>query len=91
MAQAHARVERDERLEQDPRPRPELRLVEPPPENAGRRTVQITGRPDPAPRRRSRTEARIVARPDRVGMWAVLLGLFMTLMAVATARADTIV
>ena len=28
--------------------------------------------------------AQIAARPDRVGMWAVMLGLFMAFMAIAT-------
>ena len=67
-----------------PRPRPELRVVDP----AARRTVVITGRPDPEPRRRpSRARANTVARPDRVAAWAVGLGLFMAFMAGATAKA----
>ena len=98
MAHAPARRPRVDVPPEPPQRRPELRLVDsadaaafeaaPP---AGRRTVQITGRPDPAPRRRSRTEARLVKNPDRVGLYGVLLGLFMMFMAVATARADTIV
>ena len=52
-----------------------------------RRTVQITGRPDPY-RRPSRTATQIKSRPDRVAFWAVLLGVFMVFMAVVTAQAD---
>ena len=52
-----------------------------------RRTVQITGRPEPY-RRPSRTTTQIERRPDRVAFWAVLLGVFMVFMAVATAQAD---
>ena len=53
----------------------------------GRRTVKITGRPVPARRRPSATASRIEARPDRIALWAVLLGLFLVFMAVATANA----
>lgn len=52
-----------------------------------RRTVQITGRPEPY-RRPSRTTTQIRSRPDRVAFWAVLLGVFMVFMAVVTAQAD---
>jgi len=52
-----------------------------------RRTVQITGRPEPY-RRPSRTSTQIKSRPDRVAFWAVLLGVFMLFMAVVTAQAD---
>jgi rare lipoprotein A (peptidoglycan hydrolase) len=52
-----------------------------------RRTVQITGRPEPY-RRPSRTTTQIKRRPDRVAFWAVLLGVFMVFMAVVTAQAD---
>jgi rare lipoprotein A (peptidoglycan hydrolase) len=52
-----------------------------------RRTVQITGRPEPY-RRPSRTTTQINRRPDRVAFWAVLLGVFMVFMAVVTAQAD---
>jgi len=53
----------------------------------GRRTVKITGQPVPARRRSSPAAARIEARPDRIALWAVLLGLFLVFMAVATANA----
>jgi rare lipoprotein A (peptidoglycan hydrolase) len=52
-----------------------------------RRTVKITGRPEPY-RRPSRTTTQIKARPDRVAFWAVMLGVFMVFMAVVTAQAD---
>jgi rare lipoprotein A (peptidoglycan hydrolase) len=52
-----------------------------------RRTVKITGRPEPY-RRPSRTTTQIKSRPDRVAFWAVLLGVFMVFMAVVTAQAD---
>src|SRR4051794_2737013 len=63
-----------------------LRAAEP------RRTVQITGRMDapavdttrPAHRaatRRTRPPAPLSARPDRIAMWAVVLGLFLLLVA----------
>ena len=52
-----------------------------------RRTVQITGRPEPY-RRPSRTTTQIRRSPDRVAAWAVMLGIFMLFMAVVTAQAD---
>ena len=52
-----------------------------------RRTVQITGRPEPY-RRPNRTTTQLKRRPDRVAFWAVLLGVFMLFMAVVTAQAD---
>ena len=72
-------------LHEDDRPssRPDLRLVEP----DERRTVVITGHPMPARRRRSAKQEQIVARPDRVALWAFLLGLFLVLVAAATAGA----
>ena len=84
MQQAGARRLRDD---EQPRGRPAertLRLVEP---AAERRTITITGQPGYTPRRRSPTEARVVARPDRVALWAFLLGLFLVFVAAATAHA----
>lgn len=52
-----------------------------------RRTVVITGRPEPY-KRPNRTTTQIERRPDRVAFWAVLLGVFMVFMAVVTAQAD---
>jgi hypothetical protein len=56
-------------------------------ETGERRTIRITGHPTPPRRRRSATQQQIAARPDRVALWAVLLGLFLVFMAVATAHA----
>jgi hypothetical protein len=53
-----------------------------------RRTVTITGHPTPArPRRRSAAQRQLVAQPDRVALWAFLLGLFLVVVAAATANA----
>jgi len=49
-------------------------------------TVKITGQTAPRPVRRRTAPAG--PRPDRLARWAVLLGLFMAVMAAATARAD---
>ena len=49
----------------------------------GRRTVEIRGQA--AARRRSHTEAAMVARPDRTAQWAFLLALFLVVMAILTA------
>jgi hypothetical protein len=55
---------------------------------AERRTVTITGHPDPAVRRRAQAafESRI-AQPERLGLWAFLLGLFLMAVAAGTAHA----
>ena len=88
MRNAAAPRQREPRYEAD-RPEPRLRLVdeEPPLREEGRRTVTITGHPVPPRRRRSPAQAQIVARPDRVALWAVLLGVFLVIMAAATAHA----
>jgi hypothetical protein len=84
MQQAGARRLRDDE-QAGPRPTERtLRLVEP---RSERRTVTITGHPGHAPRRRSPAGARIAARPDRVALWAFLLGLFLVFVAAATAHA----
>ena len=67
---------------------PALRSV-PAPE---RRTVTITGHPEgrvnaQRPRRRSVAQQQLVAQPDRVALWAFLLGLFLVVVAAATANA----
>jgi hypothetical protein len=82
MQDAAARQLRDdEQLIEEPR----LRLVEP---EAERRTITITGNPTPVrSRRRSPAQAQIVARPDRIALYAVMLGLFLVLVAAATAHA----
>jgi hypothetical protein len=81
--------------------RPALQLVEPesapgeprfqraidPPELAReRRTITITGQPTPGRRRRSMVDAQI-AHPDRIALWAFLLGLFLVAVAAGTAHA----
>ena len=53
----------------------------------GRRTVRITGQPVPPRRQQSTRRSDIEARPDRIALWAVLLGLFLVFMAAATANA----
>jgi hypothetical protein len=50
-----------------------------------RRTITITGQPAPARRRRSVVEAQI-AQPDRIALWAFLLGLFLVAVAAGTAH-----
>jgi hypothetical protein len=81
--------------------KPALQLVEPeassqasrfehtldtPEPSRQRRTITITGQPTPAPRRRSLVEAQI-AQPDRIALWAFLLGLFLVVVAAGTAHA----
>jgi hypothetical protein len=80
--------------------RPELRLIEAEahPRRANRiakapmaevRTIR-TPRSEsrrPAPRRRQSVAPRIAGRPDRVAMWAVLLGFFLTGVAAASGHA----
>ena len=90
MQHAGARKLREEDIEWQETGRA-LHLVtddEPAPRGVdGRRTVKITGHPVPARRRRSAAASAIEARPDRIALWAVLLGLFLVFMAVATANA----
>ncbi len=63
------------------------------PATAERRTITITGHPVPPRRRRSPAsrpspaKQHIAARPDRLALWAFLLGLFLVLVAAATANA----
>jgi hypothetical protein len=54
---------------------------------ADRRTVTISGQPDKRPGRRSATQQQLFAQPDRIALWAFLLGLFMVVVAAATANA----
>jgi hypothetical protein len=49
-----------------------------------RRTITITGQPTPARRRPSVVEAQL-AQPDRIALWAFLLGLFLVAVAAGTA------
>ena len=78
------RTRRFERTTQAPAPAPA-----PVPE---RRTVTITGHPAgrvdaQRPRRRSAAQRQLAAQPDRVALWAFLLGLFLVFVAAATANA----
>ena len=68
----------------------------------GRRTVEIRGRTVPAPpvprsleldRRRPPRRAieRVGGRPDRVAMWALLMGLMLILVAIGTADSPAVV
>jgi hypothetical protein len=51
-----------------------------------RRTITITGQPNPA-RRRYNVAERQLAQPDRVALWAFFLGLFLVAVAAGTAHA----
>jgi hypothetical protein len=52
-----------------------------------RRTVTITGHPTPARRRAQSVMNSPMAQPDRLGLWAFLLGLFLMVVAAGTAHA----
>ena len=52
-----------------------------------RRTVTITGNPTPARRRAHSVMDTRLAQPDRLGLWAFLLGLFLMVVAAGTAHA----
>jgi hypothetical protein len=52
-----------------------------------RRTITITGQPVPARRRRHSVVERQLAQPDRIALWAFLLGLFLVAVAAGTAHA----
>ena len=52
-----------------------------------RRTVTITGQPTPARRRTNSMLENQIAQPERLGLWAFLLGLFLMVVAAGTAHA----
>jgi hypothetical protein len=52
-----------------------------------RRTITITGRPGPPARRRRSVVESQLAQPDRIALWAFLLGLFLVAVAAGTAHA----
>jgi hypothetical protein len=54
---------------------------------AERRTVTITGQPTHARRRAGSVMDSRIAQPDRLGLWAFLLGLFLMVVAAGTAHA----
>jgi hypothetical protein len=66
--------------------RPAARPAPAPQAVAERRTITITGQPTPPRRRRSVVEAQL-AQPDRIALWAFLLGLFLVVVAAGTAHA----
>jgi hypothetical protein len=53
---------------------------------AERRTVTIAGQPTPQRRRMTVVESQL-AQPDRIALWAFLLGLFLVAVAAGTAHA----
>jgi hypothetical protein len=70
----------------------------PPPPPGQRRTVAIKGRPQPyrlpsqAQRHRGRTTSdRVGARPDRIALWAVVLGAILILVAATTSSSQAAV
>jgi hypothetical protein len=70
-----------------PEPRRFERSAAPQPAASGeRRTITIAGQPTPERRRRSVVEAQM-AQPDRIALWAFLLGLFLVAVAAGTAHA----
>jgi hypothetical protein len=52
----------------------------------GRRTITITGQPTQPRRRAAIVEARL-AQPDRIALWAFVLGLILVAVAAGTAHA----
>jgi rare lipoprotein A (peptidoglycan hydrolase) len=85
-----AEVERPRRRADRPHASAEVPRIRPTGRDAGvpgRRTVQIDGR-GPARRRRPVTATAVGGRPDRVALWAVLLGLLLVLISAGTARAE---
>jgi hypothetical protein len=76
-----ATAEPAEPVELRPVPAPAPAAVEP-----ERRTITITGQPTPARRRRAVMDAQL-AQPDRIALWAFLLGLLLVAVAAGTAHA----
>ncbi len=54
--------------------------------SAPRRTVVIRGQVAPPRRPRTPARERLGARPDRAALYALLMGLFLILVAVASAQ-----
>jgi hypothetical protein len=54
--------------------------------SAERRTITITGQPTPARRRHAVMDSQL-AQPDRIALWAFLLGLLLVAVAAGTAHA----
>jgi len=72
----------ERRTQAEPRPHAAPRAEAAPPE---RRTITITGHPTPARRRRPVMDAQL-AQPDRIALWAFLLGLLLVAVAAGTAH-----
>ena len=99
-ANANASADADEPAVPAPEPQPERQVTWAPREANGRRTVYITGRgveqnlpvaPNlPVARPTLRRHERAGFRPDRVAMWAVLLGLLLILVAATSAHAAVV-
>jgi hypothetical protein len=75
-----------------PRTLDDDRFLAPPPAEGERRTVHITGRPEaaraplPSRRHRPRTTAdRVGPRPDKVALYAFILGILLILIALSSA------
>jgi hypothetical protein len=95
-SQARRFVRSAEAAEPQPEPKAEAAAVEPAepialrPDGAAavadRRTITITGQPTPARRRRAAMDAQL-AQPDRIALWAFLLGLLLVAVAAGTAHA----
>jgi hypothetical protein len=58
-----------------------------PPAPAPRRTVVIRGQVAPPRRPARRIAERAGARPDRIAMWAFVMGIFLVLVATASGNA----
>ena len=56
----------------------------------GRRTVTIRGQVAPPRRPPRRAHERAGSRPDRIAMWAVLLGLLLVLVAATSSHAAVV-
>jgi len=91
-ARALQRVdEYEERFVSQPRlelvqdPAPASATPTPAPAPGERRTVRIKGQPTPARTRRPAASNRVSSAPDRMALYALLLGLFLVFMAIITA------
>ncbi len=73
------------RLELVQDPAPARATATPAPVPGERRTVRIKGQPTPARTRRPAPSSRFSSAPDRMALYALLLGLFLIFMAVVTA------
>jgi hypothetical protein len=69
------------------RPAPAAAVPAPSVAVAERRTITITGQPMPPRRRSTLAERHIAAQPDRIALWAFLLGLLLIAVAAGTAHA----